>query len=86
MLAPRESPPFKRMADGKTWTTRNLDVDVAPSYCYDDAEANCRHYGRLYTWESTTAWFYNLGRGSVAVNRHRAGEKLQAFAVRCING
>ena len=40
------------MADGKQWTTRNLDVDISPSYCYDDKEQNCRQYGRLYTWES----------------------------------
>jgi uncharacterized protein (TIGR02145 family) len=166
-LAPGQ-PPSKRMADGKVWTTRNVDVDVAPSYCYDDAEANCLRYGRLYTWESArracqalgdawrlptndewralataygglreetadkgraaydaliaggrsgfeavfgggrsqdgqyargdahgfywtasetgpaTAWFYNLGRGGLAVNRHADGEKPSAFAVRCI--
>lgn len=44
--------PSKKMPDGKRWTTRNLNVDVSPSYCYDNAEANCRIYGRLYTWES----------------------------------
>ena len=43
-------PPFKRLADGKEWTTANLDVDVAPSSCYDGAPENCRKYGRLYTW------------------------------------
>jgi uncharacterized protein (TIGR02145 family) len=169
MLGSREPPPFKRMADGKAWTTRNLDVDVAPSYCYDDADANCRQYGRLYTWESAqracqalgdgwrlptndewrrlataygglredtadqgraayaaliaggrsgfdavfgggrtpdgqyargdahgfywtasetgpaTAWFYNLGREGQSVNRHGGGEKLRAFAVRCVD-
>src|ERR1700690_4309387 len=37
----------KRMADGKQWMTRNLDVTTAPSYCYDDAELHCRQYGRL---------------------------------------
>jgi uncharacterized protein (TIGR02145 family) len=42
----------KRMADGKQWTTHNLDADIMPSYCYEDAELNCRRYGRLYTWES----------------------------------
>ena len=168
-FAPREPPPFKRMADGKAWTTRNLDVDIAPSYCYDDAEAKCRRYGRLYTWDSAqracsalgegwrlptddewrqlataygglrdetadkgraaydaliaggrsgfdavfgggraldgqyargdahgfywtasetgpmTAWFYNLGRGGLSVNRHADGEKMRAFAVRCIS-
>ncbi len=41
-----------RMADGKQWTARNLEVETAGSYCYDDAASNCRKYGRLYTWES----------------------------------
>src|SRR5690242_8735573 len=52
LTASFERLPSRRMADGKHWTTHNLDVDVAPSYCYDDAELNCRKYGRLYTWES----------------------------------
>ena len=42
----------KRMADGKQWTTHNLNVTTTQSYCYDDSEVNCRQYGRLYTWES----------------------------------
>jgi uncharacterized protein (TIGR02145 family) len=160
----------KRMPDGKQWTTENLNVDVDRSYCYEDVEANCRRYGRLYTWESAqracqslgdgwrlptndewrqlakhfggirddsgdgkpayaslltggrsgfnarlgggrtdnsgeyarleahgfywtasesgsaTAWFYNFGRGSGYLNRHRDGEKGRAFSVRCIRG
>ena len=44
----------KRMADGKQWTTQNLNVNTAQSYCYEDAELNCGQYGRLYTWEA--AW------------------------------
>jgi hypothetical protein len=35
----------RRMADGKEWTTANLNVNASPSYCYDDAEPNCRRYG-----------------------------------------
>src|SRR5579872_3809475 len=31
--------PSIRMADGKEWTTTNLNVNVQPSYCYDDADA-----------------------------------------------
>ena len=53
----------KRMADGKQWMTRNLDVTTAPSYCYDDAELNCRQYGRLYTWESAERGCQSLGDG-----------------------
>jgi hypothetical protein len=43
---------FKRMADGKDWTTQNLNVETVSSYCYGDAETSCLQYGRLYTWES----------------------------------
>ena len=53
----------KRMADGEQWTTRNLDVNIAPSYCYEDAERNCRQYGRLYTWESARQVCQSLGNG-----------------------
>src|SRR5687767_3849785 len=42
----------RRMPDGKQWTTDNLNVNTGPSYCYEDAELNCRRYGRLYTWKS----------------------------------
>jgi uncharacterized protein (TIGR02145 family) len=53
----------KRMADGKQWTTHNLDVNIMPSYCYEDAELNCRRYGRLYTWESARQVCQSLGAG-----------------------
>jgi len=41
-----------RMADGHEWTTANVSVKTSTSYCYDDAESNCRRYGRLYPWDS----------------------------------
>ena len=53
----------KRMADGKEWTTRNLSVNIAASYCYEDAEHNCRQYGRLYTWEWAGRGCQSLGDG-----------------------
>jgi uncharacterized protein (TIGR02145 family) len=53
----------KRMADGKQWTTHNLNVNTVPSYCYEDAELNCRQYGRLYTWESARRGCQSLGDG-----------------------
>jgi uncharacterized protein (TIGR02145 family) len=55
--------PSKPMADGKQWTVENLNVDTAPSYCYDDAELNCRRFGRLYTWESAQRACRSLGEG-----------------------
>jgi len=53
--------PSKRMADGKEWTTANLDVRTSSSYCYEDAESNCRRYGRLYAWESARRGCQSLG-------------------------
>src|SRR5918994_871037 len=52
-----------RLAEGKEWTTANLNVDASPSYCYDDAEPNCRRYGRMYTWESAQRVCQSLGGG-----------------------
>lgn len=53
----------KRMADGKQWTTHNLNVKTVPSYCYEGVELNCRQYGRLYTWESARRGCQSLGDG-----------------------
>ena len=53
----------ERMADGKEWTTSNLNVNTPSSYCYEDAESNCRRYGRLYTWESAQRGCQSLGGG-----------------------
>ena len=55
--------PSKRMADGKRWTTQNLNVNTPQSYCYEDTELNCRRYGRLYTWESALSGCRSLGDG-----------------------
>ena len=158
----------KQMADGKRWIMKNLDVEVLPSYCYEDQKLNCHRYGRLYTWESaqracrtlgkdwrlptdaewrqlskdyggvssdsddrgksayrtllsggdsgfdallggwrskdgqygrleahgfywtaseidaTNAWFYNFGKGGLALHRQDGGDKNSAFSVRCV--
>ena len=34
--------------------------------------------------DSSHAWFYNLGKGGLILNRHPDGEKERAFAVRCV--
>ena len=57
------TPSSRRMSDGKEWTTTNLNVNASPSYCYDDAETNCRRYGRLYTWASAQRVCQSLGGG-----------------------
>lgn len=61
--APATITSSKRMADGKQWTTRNLDIATMPSYCYADEATNCRRYGRLYTWKSAHRACHALGDG-----------------------
>jgi uncharacterized protein (TIGR02145 family) len=53
----------KVMKDGKQWLTENLSIKVDGSYCYDDSDANCHRYGRLYTWEGANEACKMLGRG-----------------------
>ena len=60
---PRAVASSRRMPDGNQWTTENLNVDIGGSWCYDDAEPNCRRYGRLYTWESAQRGCRSLGEG-----------------------
>jgi uncharacterized protein (TIGR02145 family) len=31
-----------------------------------------------------SAWFYNFGKGGLALHRQREGEKQRAFSVRCV--
>jgi uncharacterized protein (TIGR02145 family) len=45
------------------WTVENLNLDTPPSYCYDDAQENCRRYGRLYPWDSAQRACLSLGQG-----------------------
>ena len=52
-----------QMLDSKRWTTANLDLDVAGSYCYEHSEVNCGRYGRLYTWDAARAGCQSLGDG-----------------------
>jgi uncharacterized protein (TIGR02145 family) len=34
--------------------------------------------------DSSTAWFYNFGKGSQALHQQDGGEQLRAFSVRCV--
>ncbi len=55
--------PYKRMKDGKRWMTKNLNLKVAYSSCYDEDPANCRKYGRLYPWGIAEEACAELGQG-----------------------
>jgi uncharacterized protein (TIGR02145 family) len=54
----------------------------------DDGQyARLEHHGFYWTASESDparAWFYNFGKGGLALNRHSDGEKQSAFSVRCV--
>jgi len=54
---------IKLLLDSNLWMTANLKLNIAGSYCYENAEENCVQYGRLYTWESAQQGCSLLGDG-----------------------
>ncbi len=95
------APASKRMLDGNEWTTENLAVDVDGSFCYENADAHCRRYGRLYTWDAAQracralgeGWrlpsnddWQRMARGYGGVRGDSADEGKAAFAALIIGG
>lgn len=37
--------------NGQIWMAENLNYNLGDSWCYDENNANCTKFGRLYTWE-----------------------------------
>jgi len=46
---------------GNKWMKKNLNVETADSWCYDNNPANCATYGRLYTWEAALMACQRIG-------------------------
>lgn len=44
-----------------SWMTKNLDLQVQDSWCYDHDPSHCEKYGRLYTWKAAKKACYSKG-------------------------
>ncbi|MBO9617125.1 MAG: hypothetical protein J7619_30845 [Dyadobacter sp.] len=51
------------MPDGNQWMTQDLNIRVDSSWCFADDPANCKVYGRLYTYASAAEACEMLGDG-----------------------
>ena len=79
-----------RLKDGKKWMAKNLNYQIADTWCYKEDAINCQKYGRLYTWQaannacpkgwrlpSDEDWWAMTGHYGKAYNSYAGQEKVE---------
>ncbi len=51
------------MKDGQKWITKNINIEIRDSWCYDRSSSMCEIFGRLYTKEAAWRACKELGNG-----------------------
>jgi uncharacterized protein (TIGR02145 family) len=75
----------------QTWMLENLNFNASGSKCYDNLEANCKKYGRLYNWNTAmkacpSGWHLPSKAEWDGLSRFVGGEKVTGKHLKAKSG
>jgi uncharacterized protein (TIGR02145 family) len=88
----RDKRVYKKTTVGKqVWMAENLDFAAEGSKCYDNKDANCTKYGKLYNWEIAqkscpTGWHLPTKEEYGELDKAAGGEKTAGKKLKSSSG